>query len=302
MEKIEPRKAKQILAEELLQLAGTCNLLKKLIVGLGTPTTMRSHYGSQSFLRLFIQLNSMYRVTKYYQRQAPELLDVASLSSISRIVMESAQVLSYLTETGIGPDQFNFRMQLMSFHQSSEIRRVWEKLGFPDEDFGTFWHKDEVASGPGRLKENEVFRTLETKVQEAMLTGNKAYYFSLMKARNGPLSKSMHSALYKFFSNSIHSQPWALGNAVGLESDYVLKPLSVAVLSLSAASAYSAFGALKYIALRKTARDLITAEEFAFLQDTASGRRVENWIQSEKLRIRDSNKSWARVTTKFRKE
>ncbi|MFA6093399.1 MAG: hypothetical protein WCU88_06145 [Elusimicrobiota bacterium] len=293
MEEIKKLQARKLLTAELQQLAGTCNIFKKLIVGIRSPTTTRAYYGAQAFFRLFIQLNSMYRVARYYQRRVPDLLDVASLSAIARIVMENAQVLNYLTETGIGQKHFELRMQLMSYQQSAEIRRVWEKFGLPDDHFGSFWHKQGVKNGPVLLKENEVFRLLDTRTQEAMLKGERAYHFPLMKARNGPLSKSLHNALYKLFSNSIHSQPWALDNPVGLESKYVLNSLSIAVLSLSAATTYSAFASLNYMRLRKKVRGLVSSEELNFIQDLARGLRVVNWIESEKRRIREQNKSWA---------
>ncbi|UII32157.1 DUF5677 domain-containing protein [Fulvivirga ulvae] len=166
--------------------------------------------GHQLFNRLNMTCLSAIRLMPY-NRQFPTdrvFWDFFSIASLTRNFVENYYALFYIAVDSIESPEREFRLLLLTFHLNNEKYKFFNECDPSDpllKDFETNLPIDKQ-----KLQAHPFFKKLDKQKQNGVLKGVRAKYLS-----NDEIAKrighdtSEFKPLYRFFSNQVHSTPWA---------------------------------------------------------------------------------------------
>lgn len=262
----------------LSELRRLCQIARKLST-LEAPsdwTTTRTHYAEQLFEKtVLISLSFLKLLPKTYDKDA-EAFDFSSLATLARNVMECCNVFHYLCIDRIPKTEFKFRLNLMWLHQSVNSERILKAF-----QLGKASHSDDLARMLPKfdLKRNPFFNSLDESVRNQLLKGKKPYYWKLNKSHSNFVLRDLESALYNYFSNSVHSFPLGIYYSSEYREGYHLNLYSLYFLSVETMIIYLASTIRSYLKLRRKHSRYITIDENTFITDCISDRFIQDWIK-----------------------
>ena len=123
------------------------------------------------------------------------------------------------------------------------------------------------------------FNSLDEPVRNQLLKGKKPYYWRVKKRNKHLVLRELESALYNYFSNSIHSFPLGIHYSSQYIKGQHLNLYSLYFLSIEAMIIYLASTIRSYLKLRRKYSRHITRDESTFVMDCISDRFIQDWIK-----------------------
>ncbi|MCK4819162.1 hypothetical protein KA005_25545 [bacterium] len=240
-------------------------------------SSTRTEFAQQVFEKALLVIGSYIRLIPDFDKKEKHKYDFSTLASLSRTLVELNHVYNYICRDKIGKDELEFRIELMELHRCHETDNVLQGLGF-SRDF------IEEAISYSRfvdewfLKENEYFKNLNENVRNQLLRGKNAFYRGNSIKKNYEIDKRTESALYKLFSNNIHSF------RLGIQPQHLhslkvpLNLISLFFLSTESGIIYFSSILRSYMALRwKVCRGISKAEK-QFVKDCTNMDYLRSWV------------------------
>jgi len=226
-----------------------------------TASTVNSLHAEFCFSKIVKQCQSILRLV-YKDLKRSEIydsFDVSSIASIARDIIEAYNVFYYLCFEKVKPAEKEFRNELFNLHQCKEATEVAKGLGihsgFTLNVKNIFQMRTETI-----LKNNSVFTALTLKQQKSLLKG-KHIVFHLNESKKGAAYIQRHGALYKLFSNNVHSSHLGIEHtAEGLFSGKILF-----MFSIESSIIYLSRSIWHYSRLRRKICSLLSNDEKQFI-------------------------------------
>ena len=142
-----------------------------------------------------------------------ELFDFPSFCSISRSLIEAANLHWYYCIESTDADKSNFRFYLYDYHDHKSTIQIGRFIGGEEQDFNLLQKKcDELKT---KIKESSIFNNLPPEVQRQILKGRKCSDLNQTEISvNRGLDVAVFNGVYKILSTNTHSTPSAISAIV----------------------------------------------------------------------------------------
>lgn len=140
---------------------------------------------------------------------AEELFDFPSFCSISRSLIEAANLHWYYCIENIDKEVSDFRFYLYDFHDEKSTMQIANFIGGEDQDLDLLQEKCDNLKG--LIKESEKFKSLLPEVQRQILKGRKCSDMNQSEiSESRGLDLDTFNGIYKILSANTHSTPSAI--------------------------------------------------------------------------------------------
>jgi hypothetical protein len=142
-----------------------------------------------------------------------DLFDFPSFCSISRSLIEAANLHWYYCIDGVDAEASSFRFYLYDFHDKKSTLQISKFIG-GDEEGLDFLQKrcDELKNA---IQSNSKFKSLLPEVQRQILKGRKCSDMDQTEiSKSRGLEVSTFNGIYKILSTNTHSTPSAISSIV----------------------------------------------------------------------------------------
>jgi hypothetical protein len=240
-------------------------------------SSIRTEFAQQAFEKALLIINSHIRLIPNFDKKEMHEYDFSTLASLSRILIELNHVYNYICRDKIDKDELDFRIGLMALHDCHETDNILQDIGF-SQDFieGAISYSRFVNEW--FLKENEYFKNLNKKVQNQLLRGKNAFYRSNSVKNYYEIDKRIESALYKLFSNNIHSFRLGIQSQNFHNIQAPLDLISLFFLSTESGIIYFSSILRSYMALRWKICRRISKAEKQFVKDCTNMDHLKDWV------------------------
>ncbi|WDH55868.1 DUF5677 domain-containing protein [Pseudomonas chlororaphis] len=144
---------------------------------------------------------------------AEELFDFSSFCSISRSLIEAANLHWYYCIESTDTETSNFRFYLYDFHDLKSTIQICNFFG--GEEKGLDPLQEEYNELKNIIKDSQVFKDLLPEVQRQILKGRKCSDINQAEISGSRrLNVDMFNSIYKILSTSAHSTPSAISAIV----------------------------------------------------------------------------------------
>ncbi len=249
-------------------------------------SSTRTEFAQQAFEKALLIIHSYIRLIPDFDKKELHEYDFSTLASLSRTLVELNHVYNYICRDKIDKDELEFRIYLMGLHSCHEEDNVLQDLGF-SQDFieGAISYTRFIYDW--FLKENKYFKNLNKEVQNQLLRGKNAFYRGSSIKNHYEVDKRIESALYKLFSNNIHSfrlgiQPQNLHN-IGDP----LNLMSLFFLSTESGIIYFSSILRSYMALRWKVCRRISKAEKQFVKDCTNMDHLKGWVNYNEKELKE---------------
>lgn len=144
---------------------------------------------------------------------AEELFDFPSFCSISRNLIEAANLHWYYCIDSVDTDVSDFRFCLYDFHDEKSTMQIAKFIGAEEQGLDLLQEKCDKLKGT--IKENAKFKSLLPEVQRQVLKGRKCSDMNqteISECRG--LDLETFNGIYKILSTNVHSTPSAISAIV----------------------------------------------------------------------------------------
>lgn len=157
---------------------------------------------------------SLLRVIPGSRFTAPEeLFDFSSFCSISRSLIEAANLHWYYCIESTDTETSNFRFYLYDFHDLKSTIQICNFFG--GEETGLDPLQERYNELKNIIKDSQIFKNLLPEVQRQILKGRKCSDINQPEiANNRRLNVDMFNSIYKILSTNAHSTPSAISAIV----------------------------------------------------------------------------------------
>ncbi|MHC5745284.1 MAG: hypothetical protein ACYTXT_25950 [Nostoc sp.] len=247
-------------------------------------TTNRTYYGEMLFTKIVQHTGSVIRLLPNLETSNERWIDidVSSIASLTRDVMEAFSVFNHICIDKLSKEEFEFRIHLLSHHQSCDMLKIIELLGFDSDNSTSSFYKWIKQCTSLYLTQSNFYQNLDIKVKQRLLKGEKAFLRNLSEINNDSIGVEAQSALYRLFSTSTHSFPLGIQNVTGGGSSNPLNKQHLLSLSTRACVLYLSLSIRNYIRLRWRHGKLLTDEEKSFIHIESKRNFIEEWILTVK--------------------
>ncbi|NTI17053.1 hypothetical protein G6L29_15545 [Agrobacterium rhizogenes] len=183
-----------------------CMYVSKSYRGVQAPT-MRHFYASVLFTVLVTRGISLLTLAPHtpWADKKIEHWDYASLTGITRTMIELRIAFYYLCAEECSEDEWDCRWNLFNLHDCVSRIRMFDALGDTEEVQGFKVQADELRD---RLTSNPFFNGLDAKRHKKLLHGQTAYLFPLEEiAERASIAIGHFRWLYVLFSSHVHGLP-----------------------------------------------------------------------------------------------
>ncbi|WP_024599741.1 DUF5677 domain-containing protein [Pseudoalteromonas sp. TAE56] len=144
---------------------------------------------------------------------AEELFDFPSFCSISRSLIEAANLHWYYCIENIDTEVSDFRFYLYDFHDNKSTMQISNFIGGEEQGLDSLQEKcDELKNS---IKESARFKSLLPEVQRQILKGRKCSDMNQTEiSQSRGLDVNMFNGIYKILSTNTHSTPSAISAIV----------------------------------------------------------------------------------------
>jgi hypothetical protein len=182
----------------------------------GTPATYLEQQSSIAFAKCLMSLVGFVRFvppSKYWAKEAIEVVDLSSASVMARQFIEDAVVFFYFNERGLSDEELRLRQNIWLFHGLVEAGEA-AKLADPEAPVSTLTpdtlvireniEKHPLFKALGKDKEGKDAQGRIKKGRQPLLLSHK----EILRRRS--ISPRAHSFPLKAFSNFVHHQNYNL--------------------------------------------------------------------------------------------
>jgi hypothetical protein len=218
------------------------------------------------FTRILLKATSIVRLlrTDSCVPAFPNMIDVASVASLSRNMIEAYDVFFHVAVEKVPEEVQEFRSYLYTLHQTTDHDKIYSSFGRRTPHFGNLEFMGRFCKM--RLEENAFFNSLPAGQQKELLKGKRPF----LNLTASPTKKQYSDphvlrGLYKFMSNSVHSHPLSIQGFRAPQSDDHLSIQHLLDMSIAAAAQHFAFAIDDYSRSRRRGR-YISSEEKRFVR------------------------------------
>jgi hypothetical protein len=171
----------------------------------GRRTDLRTAWTTWIFGRLCVTCHSINRLIVPMGGDSWTTIDHGSIANLSRNVIETSILVSYLTQDGVSDEEWSCRILAFHLHDCAARVRLFKGFGVKNEYKK---NKEALEDLRKRMSENGHFQQLESGVQEKLLGGMLLYVDGLRAvARNAGWDVGHFDAVYTYLSAQSHSTP-----------------------------------------------------------------------------------------------
>ncbi|RUR97940.1 hypothetical protein [Bacillus velezensis] len=245
------------------------------------PTTLRAFYGETLLNKAILNANSyMSLIPK--EKKDLRFLDVGTLVSISRNIIETHNVYNYLCEIGISSSELSFRMELLAYYQSKCTVNILKKLGFDEYDSMMQLHSNFVTNPENLSADYPEFNSLDKTTKRKIIRGKKPYLNYRIKRKMSTVNEDVEKGIYNLFSNSVHSFPLGMSNYDRFKRNNHLDNNQLFTISLEVNIIYLASIIKSYITLRKSLGRQLNQHEKLLIRKLVSDEYLKKWFENRK--------------------
>lgn len=268
---------------ELKLLGDIGKKISKMNLGVSIGSNIRCEVLEDVIEKIILHINSFMRIVTISNIKE---MDISTLASIARNIMECSNTYFYFAERNISEDEIMLRYFISDLHSYNNIIDIYNKLEYPKDNSKNQMlqlSKDVIING---IKENPIYIQLSKEEKSNVLNGNKAYLTKRQKKTTAILEKNLKSAIYNIFSNSIHSYHIGLGNgswnySLVHEDNYITTEMLLS-LSIECCIIYTANVLKDYLNLRKKLNTYLSDEEKVFIKECAKIDKLVKWIDTKR--------------------
>lgn len=209
-------------------------------------------------------------------------LDVGTLVSISRNIIETHNVYNYLCEIGISSSELSFRMELLAYYQSKCTVNILKKLGFDEYDSMMQLHSNFVTNPENLSADYPEFNSLDKTTKRKIIRGKKPYLNYRIKRKMSTVNEDVEKGIYNLFSNSVHSFPLGMSNYDRFKRNNHLDNNQLFTISLEVNIIYLASIIKSYITLRKSLGRQLNQHEKLLIRKLVSDEYLKKWFENRK--------------------
>ncbi|MFX3632886.1 MAG: hypothetical protein ACE3L7_05520 [Candidatus Pristimantibacillus sp.] len=244
-------------------------------------SSMRSFFSETIYEKSLLNANSIINLIPNLKmdnlKEAQKYLDISSIASLARNLIEIHNVYNYMCERGISDDEFDFRFYLFSYHQNFSSDRIISTLGIPKSSgylagYGLLYSE-------GMLTNNNVFLYLSDGLKKEIIKGKKPFLFDRILKRYSPINKEIESGIYNLLSNSVHTLPIGLFNNSAYPGDSHLDRSNLAFIALETSILFFSTILLEYVKRRNKLSKMLTSEDLLFINEMTISDNLLNWIE-----------------------
>lgn len=142
-----------------------------------------------------------------------ELFDFPSFCSISRSVIEAANLHWYYCIESIDAEVSSFRFYLYDFHDNKSTMQISKFIGGEEEGLDSLQERcDDLKE---KIKQSDKFKSLLPEVQRQILKGRKCSDMNQTEiSESRGLDVNTFNGIYKILSTNTHSTPSAISAIV----------------------------------------------------------------------------------------
>ncbi|MFF2482741.1 hypothetical protein [Paenibacillus sp. NPDC058071] len=246
-----------------------------------STTSLRTYYAQLVFEKSLLNAISISKlIPSNNDEDGYKYLDVSSIASLTRNLIEIHHVLNYFCERNITDEEFNFRMYLASYHSSITQERIIDRLGIPPKNglFGADFAQSIIESN---LENNTVFSNLSEVQKREILKGKRAFLFERISKSITPITKNQESGVYNLLSNSVHSYPFGLNNYSNVYVRDHFDNVGLAFVSIEIGILFLSSIVKEYLFLRKKLASALSNEEKSEILAISEMNLLDSWIQKK---------------------
>ena len=144
---------------------------------------------------------------------AEEIFDFSSFCSISRSLIEAANLHWYYCIEDTDTEKSDFRFYLYDFHDLKSTIQLCSFFGGEDKE--QYPLQEKYNKLKTIIKDNQIFKSLLPEVQRQILKGRKCSDINQTEiSESRSLNVSMFNSIYKILSTNAHSTPSAINALV----------------------------------------------------------------------------------------
>ena len=182
-------------------------------------STLQRTLSEHLFKKIVLTTSSILRLldSRDHRNGLPMLLDIPSIASMTRNLVEAYDVFWYLTVDKISEDESEFRFALSSLHHNVEFLKITENLKLEIDDPTGIW---EIARPHSKrwLEGTALFKALHPKQQAELLKGKRPFFLgNRTPAKWKYINQDAMRGLYKFMSNNTHTHPVSINLMIPLK-------------------------------------------------------------------------------------
>lgn len=139
-----------------------------------------------------------------------EFWDLFSIHSLARNIVETYIFFWYIAVDQVTADERELRLFLLRYHMNNEKHKLYKDFSTTDQNMIKGFEKN-LPLDKMTLKNNPAFyKYVEPSKQKNILNGKEAKYLTNQEIMDKiPFRTEEFRPLYRFFSNHIHSMPFA---------------------------------------------------------------------------------------------
>jgi hypothetical protein len=184
----------------------------------GRYLDLRAGWATWIFARQIATGHSIIRLLTPVKMREGETLDHPSIVSLSRNIIESHILISYITEEGISDDQWMLRKYLFDLHDCTSRVRLFKGLKAEKQYKEA---KETRKSLQDRLSKDKGFASFEKPKKERLLSGTSFYVDGIRKAaEKAGWAPELFDAIYGYLSSQSHSSPMGFYKMDDRKIDY----------------------------------------------------------------------------------
>lgn len=239
-------------------------------------STEKMFLASRTFSKGVLHVDSICALVERYKVKRE--LDYAGICTLARALIETHNVLLYLTEAGISKSELELRLYLMHFNQNMDLMQIDAALGVTDNDSHSSMQAGSRAFVLRTLHSNQVFIDFDEKQRNHLLKGKSPYLMNRYKGHR-PVPPKIESAAYNLFSHNAHT--FGLATTMG-GSSTPAGSMNVLILAVEMAIIYLSHMIKRYQAVRAKAVGKLTPSEKLLIDEALSLNYFNAWVEKLK--------------------
>lgn len=236
----------------------------------------RMFHASRTFAKGVLHVDSICALFERYKVERE--LDRAGICTLTRALIETHNVLLYLTEAGISKPELESRLYLMYLNKDMDLMRIDAALRVTDNDNHSSFQAGQRDFSLRTLHSNQAFIEFETKHRDHLLKGRVPYLMNRYKGHR-PVPRKIESAAYNLFSHNAHSFGLAI-NMGGRSTP--AGSMNVLILAVEMAIIYLSHMIKRYQAVRAKAVGKLTPSEKLLIDEALSLNYFNAWVEKLK--------------------
>lgn len=138
-----------------------------------------------------------------------DIFDFPSFCSISRSIIEAANLHWYYCIESIDSEVSNFRFYLYDFHDNKSTMQISKFIGGEEEGLDSL--REKCDHFKAKIKQSDIFKSFLPEVQRQILKGRKCSDMNQTEiSESRGLDVNTFNGIYKILSTHIHSTPSAI--------------------------------------------------------------------------------------------